>query len=181
MKNSKYDYIIIGGGSAGSVMANRLSANPKHKVLVLEAGKPDYRWDFRIHMPAALTYLLTDKTYNWLYENPLFGAFFKAVEQAGHPLTKDVNGYQQEGFGKFDQNIYRVRRHNAARAYVHPVKNRENLNVQCKAMVKRILFEGNTSKTARHIKFMPEKSSPAAEQSTRPHCFNYQASATLVS
>lgn len=50
-------------------MANRLSANPKHKVLVLEAGKPDYKWDFRIHMPAALTYLLTDKTYNWLYES----------------------------------------------------------------------------------------------------------------
>ena len=66
MKNTVYDYIIIGGGSAGSVLANRLSANPKTEVLVLEAGKPDYRWDFRIHMPAALTYLLTDKTYNWL-------------------------------------------------------------------------------------------------------------------
>ena len=226
----QYDYIIVGGGSAGSVLANRLSANPKNKVLVLEAGLPDFKLDFRIHMPAALTYPLAGRTYNWWYEsdpephmnnrriyqprgkvlggsscingmiyirgnamdyekwsredgledwsyahclpyfkrfecrtagadeyqgavgplyltepdteNPLFAAFFKAVQEAGYPVTKDVNGYQQEGFGKFDRNTHRGRRWNAARAYVHPVRNRRNLTVKCLAMTTRILFEG---------------------------------------
>ena len=62
-----YDFIIIGGGSAGSVLTNRLSEDPSNNVLVLEAGRPDYKWDFRIHMPAALTYLLTGTDYNWGY------------------------------------------------------------------------------------------------------------------
>ncbi len=227
---NKYDFIIVGGGSAGSVLANRLSTNPRHKVLVLEAGRPDHRLDFRIHMPAALTYPLTSKTYNWWYEsdpepfmnnrriyqprgkvlggsscingmiyirgnamdyekwaqedglqnwsyahclpyfkrferrmigadayqgaagpmylttpecdNPLFDAFFMATRQAGYPLTKDVNGFQQEGFGRFDRTCYRGRRWNAARAYVHPVKNRGNLTVKCRTMATRILFDG---------------------------------------
>ena len=62
-----YDFIIVGGGSAGSVLAARLSANPENKVLVLEAGRPDYRFDFRIHMPAALSYPLNGTFYNWAY------------------------------------------------------------------------------------------------------------------
>ena len=53
--------------------------------------------------------------------SPLFGAFFEAVQQAGYPLTDDVNGYRQEGFAAFDRNIHRGRRLSAARAYLHPV------------------------------------------------------------
>ncbi|SHO61870.1 choline dehydrogenase [Algoriphagus zhangzhouensis] len=226
-----YDYIIVGGGSAGAVLTNRLSENSANQVLVLEAGRPDYKWDFRIHMPAALTYLLTGTNYNWGYssdpephmnnrriaqprgkvlggsscingmiwirgnamdfekwskdegledwdyahclpyfkrveerliggddyrgnegnlklttpecDNPLFDAFFESVQEAGYPLTDDVNGYQQEGFGKFDQTIYNSRRLNAARAYIHPIKDqRKNLHVETQATVLRILFEG---------------------------------------
>ena len=76
-------------------------------------------------------------------DNPLFDAFFKSAKQAGYPLTEDVNGYQQEGFGKFDRTTFRGRRWNAARAYLHPImKERKNLTVQCHAMVQKILFEG---------------------------------------
>ncbi len=225
-----YDYIIAGGGSAGCVLANRLSADPSTRVLVLEAGRPDSLWDIFIHMPAALTYPIGSPFYDWMYEsepepymhnrrishgrgkvlggsssingmifqrgnpmdyerwgadpgmerwnyahclpyfkrmetclageddfrggngplilergpatNPLFHAFFEAVQQAGYPLTNDVNGYKQEGFARFDRNIHRGRRLSAARAYLHPILSRPNLTVKTRAFVKRILFDG---------------------------------------
>ena len=77
-------------------------------------------------------------------KNPLFGAFFKAVQEAGHPLTSDVNGFKQEGFAAFDRNVKRGRRFSAARAYLHPVKRRKNLTVQCRALATRLITEGKT-------------------------------------
>ncbi len=66
---AEYDFIIIGGGSAGCALANRLSADPANRVLVLEAGRPDYKWDVFIHMPAALTYPIGSRFYDWKYES----------------------------------------------------------------------------------------------------------------
>ena len=68
-------------------------------------------------------------------DNPLFDALFAAVQEAGYPLTEDVNGYRQEGFGRFDRTTWKGRRHNAARAWLHPVSDRPNLEVRCRAQV----------------------------------------------
>ncbi|MEN9825238.1 MAG: choline dehydrogenase [Pseudomonadota bacterium] len=234
MKKS-FDYVIVGGGSAGCALANRLSEDPNNSVLVLEAGRPDYWFDVFVHMPAALVFPIGNKLYDWMYssqpephmggrrithgrgkilggsssingmifqrgnpldyerwgadpgmsewdyahclpyfkkmesciaadpsdkfrgkigplhmergpvKNPLFGAFFKAVQEAGHPITQDVNGYQQEGFAAFDRNVKRGRRYSAARAYLHPVKGRKNLTVQCRAFVTKVVTDGKTA------------------------------------
>ncbi|MGI5232132.1 choline dehydrogenase [Actinoallomurus sp. CA-142502] len=238
MSRERYDYVIVGGGSAGSALANRLSADAGNTVLVLEAGRPDYRWDVFIHMPAALTFPIGSRFYDWRYEsepepymhgrriyhargkvlggsssingmifqhgnpmdyerwaadegmedwdfahclpyfkrmenclagdekwhghegplvlergpaaNPLFEAFFAAAEQAGYPRTDDVNGYRQEGFAPFDRNVHRGRRLSAARAYLHPVKNRPNLTVRTRAHVTKILFAGERAVGVRY-------------------------------
>ncbi|MEQ1974866.1 choline dehydrogenase [Xenorhabdus sp. SGI240] len=63
-----FDYIIIGAGSAGNVLATRLTEDANVSVLLLEAGGPDYRFDFRTQMPAALAYPLQGTRYNWAYE-----------------------------------------------------------------------------------------------------------------
>lgn len=231
MTDKAYDYVIVGGGSAGSALAHRLSADPSNRVLVLEAGRMDWRWDVFIHMPAALSYPIGNRFYDWKFEtepepymggrrvyhargkvlggcssingmifqrgnpadyekwaqlpgmaewdyahclpyfkrmetclaggdeyrgetgplilergpatNPLFQAWLDAGQQAGFRLTDDVNGYRQEGFAAFDKNVHRGRRLSAARAYLHPVMSRPNLDVATRATVDRLCFTGN--------------------------------------
>jgi choline dehydrogenase len=234
MPSPQFDYIIVGGGSAGSVLANRLTEDTHTRVLVLEAGRMDWRIDAFIHMPAALTFPIGSRFYDWQYEsepepfmhgrriyhargkvlggsssingqifqrgnpldyerwgaddgmetwdfahclpyfkkmetalasppddpwrghdgplvvergpatNPLFGAFFAAAQEAGYPLTHDVNGYRQEGFAPFDRNIHDARRLSAARAYLHPIlRQRSNLAVWTRRFVTRLVFEGS--------------------------------------
>jgi choline dehydrogenase len=66
MEAQTFDYIVVGAGSAGSVLANRLSADPKHRVLVLEAGRESHPWS---RIPVGFARLIENPAANWLYSS----------------------------------------------------------------------------------------------------------------
>jgi choline dehydrogenase len=92
----RYDHVIVGGGSAGSVLADRLSADGSRKVLVLEAGRTDSRFDPLIMMPAALTLPIGNRFYDWQYETePETGLHGRRLQHArGRILggSSSING-----------------------------------------------------------------------------------------
>ena len=66
MNEQTYDFIVVGAGSAGAAVAHRLSADPKHKVLLLEAGPASHHWS---RIPAGYAKLLNNPKANWRYQS----------------------------------------------------------------------------------------------------------------
>ena len=103
-KKNSYDYVIIGGGSAGSVLGNRLTEDKDKEVLVLEAGRSDYPWDLFIQMPAALMFPSGNRFYDWIYQTEEEPHMGRKVDHArGKVLggSSSINGmiYQRESNG----------------------------------------------------------------------------------
>ena len=227
MSDESFDYVIVGAGSAGCVLADRLSADGQRSVLLLEYGGSDR--SIFIQMPSALSIPMNMPKYNWFYytepephlggrrmhvprgkvlggsssinglvyirgnpqdfegwsaqgaagwayrdvlpyfrraekrqeggneyrgnsgrletrygtlSNPLHAAWLSAAGEAGYPSTADVNGFQQEGFGRMDMTVADGRRCSASNAYLRSAMRRPNLKVLTHALATRILFEG---------------------------------------
>jgi choline dehydrogenase len=222
-----FDYVIVGAGSAGCVLADRLTEDGRNSVLVLESGGSDR--SIYIQMPTALSIPMNMPKYNWFYHtepepglggrslhtprgkvlggsssinglvyvrgnpfdfdrweeegargwnyhhvlpyfrraekragggdkyhgdsgklsttrgsmsNPLNPIWIEAGRQAGYPVTSDMNGFQQEGFGEMDMTVAGGRRCSAANAYLRPAMSRSNLSVRTHTLVTRVLFDG---------------------------------------
>jgi choline dehydrogenase len=237
MAADRFDYIVIGAGSAGCVLANRLSAEPGVRVLLLEAGKKDN--SILVKMPAGVGALIQAKgDYNWgfwteaepnlenrrlwwprgrgwggsssingmiyirghardydqwrqmgltgwgyadvlpyfkraeslegggdLYHgsdgplhiskaaspSPIYSGFIKAGAEAGHRLTSDFNGFQQEGFGPYQLTIRDGKRWSSAAAYLRPALGRPNLVTEIGARTSRILIEGGRAVSVEYL------------------------------
>jgi choline dehydrogenase len=226
MMQAETDYIIVGAGSAGSVLAARLSDDPSVSVTLLEAGPADD--SYTIRMPAAVSINIKGSRYNWQYRSepqsalndrrlyqprgkvlggssslngmiyirghaydydgwakagcagwsyadvlpyfkkiesfedgedlyrgasgpipvrrgqlssPLHQAFIEAGQQAGHPFSADVNGFQQAGMSFFDKNIAKGERWSAARGYLEPRRGQSNLTILTEALASRLVIE----------------------------------------
>jgi choline dehydrogenase len=69
MSVTGYDVVIVGGGPAGCILANRLTADPSVRVLLLEAGGTDHKWDLRIQLPLAMGFPVGNRNFDWRYES----------------------------------------------------------------------------------------------------------------
>src|SRR5215469_4313713 len=235
MAEETVDYVIVGAGSAGCVLADRLTEDGRDQVLLLEYGGSDRSvW---IQMPSALSIPMNMPKYDWGYrtesepqlngrhlhtprgkvlggsssingmvyirgnpldferwesegaagwsyrdvlpyfrraesragggdeyrgadgplatrrgllDNPLHAVWLEAGRQAGYANTRDVNGYQQEGFGYFEMTVGAGRRCSAANAYLRPALERTNLSVRTHALATRILFDGRRAVGVRY-------------------------------
>jgi choline dehydrogenase len=85
-----------------------------------------------------------------LLTNPLHQAWLSAARQAGYPLSDDINGFQQEGFGRLDMTVGGGRRCSAANAYLRPAMGRSNLEVRTRALATRIVFDGRRATGVRY-------------------------------
>jgi choline dehydrogenase len=84
-------------------------------------------------------------------KNPLYRTFIEAAKQAGYPETPDINGFQQEGFGRMDMTVHAGRRWSAATAYLKPARHRKNLEIRTHALAEKILFDGKRAIGVRYL------------------------------